>query len=78
VDLLVVRSDGIDQEDPRWRDDVAELAHRVEILTGNPVQLVELSQEELRVAVATGQPLVGSLRAEARTLFGIDVRELLD
>jgi predicted nucleotidyltransferase len=78
VDLLVVRSDGIDQEDPRWRDAVAALAHRVEILTGNPAQVVELNEEELRTATATGQPLVGSLRAEARTVFGVDVRELTD
>jgi hypothetical protein len=78
VDLLVVRSDAVDQEDPRWRDGVAALARRVEILTGNPAQVVELSEGELRAAAATGQALVASLRAEARTVFGVDIRELTD
>jgi len=77
VDLLVVRPDTVDQDNRHWRDAVAALAQRVELVTGNRTQVVELSESEIQMAAAQGQPLTDSLRAGARTVFGLDVRLLL-
>jgi hypothetical protein len=42
--------------------------------TGNRVHLVEVDQSELTKTVDTNQPLIESLRADARTVFGTELR----
>ncbi len=77
VDLLVVRQDGVDCDDLVWRTQLGDLERTVEERSGNRVQLVEIGQTELAEAVDTDQPLIESLRLDARTLFGEDVRARL-
>lgn len=77
VDLLVVRQDGVDSDDLVWRTQLGDLERTVEERSGNRVQLVEIGQTELAEAVDTDQPLIESLRLDARTLFGEDVRARL-
>lgn len=76
VDLLVVRDDAVSEDDATWRDQVTTLAMRAEALCGNAAQIVELSRAELGEAVTSQQPLVASLRREARTIFGEDAARL--
>ncbi len=74
VDLLVIRLDDVDPHDDVWRAQLAGLVDFVEGRSGNRVQLLEISQSELAEAVESGQPLIGSLRSDARTLAGEDLR----
>src|SRR5680860_139781 len=74
VDLLVVRLDEVDYDDLAWRTQLGDLERMVEERSGNRVQLVEVDQSEFAQAVDTDQPLIESLRIEARTLIGDDVR----
>jgi predicted nucleotidyltransferase len=74
VDLLVIRLDEVDYDDPAWRAQLGDLERMVEERSGNRVQLVEVDQSEFAQAVDTDQPLIESLRIEARTLVGDDVR----
>jgi len=76
VDLLVVRPDEVDPDDDAWRVHLGDLVHLVEERSGNRAQLVELSRSELADAVESREPLIGSLRLEARTLMGVDLRTL--
>lgn len=77
IDVLVIRLDEVRDDDPPWTEQVGELARRLEQITGNRVQLVELSESELEEAVRSAQPLVHSLRHGAQTLFGDDLRTLI-
>jgi len=53
---------------------VEGLVIRVEERSGNRVHLLQVSQCESAEAVESGQPLIGSLRSDARTLAGEDLR----
>lgn len=77
VDLLVVRPDDIDLENDVWRGQLGDLVVIIEERCGNRVQLVEVSRSEIADAIETGEPLIESLRREARTLVGEDLRAFL-
>lgn len=74
VDLLVVRPDEIGPDDVVWRTKLGDLERMIEERSGNRVQLVEIDRSAFAEAVDTDQPLIGSLRSEARTLWGEDLR----
>lgn len=70
VDLLLVRPNDIDEQDEPWSDQRYELAVSVEGWCGNHAQIVEVSVAELEAAIEAGEPLVASLRRDARWLVG--------
>lgn len=74
VDVLVVRLDEVDSDDGLWQTQLAGLVDLVEERSGNRVQFIEITQSELAEAIRSGQPLIGSLRGDARTLVGEDLR----
>jgi predicted nucleotidyltransferase len=74
VDLLVIRSDEVSPDDGAWRTQIGDLERMIEELSGNRVQLVEIDRSDLAEAMDTDQPLIESLRNEARTLLGDDLR----
>lgn len=77
IDVLVVRPDRIDEDEPEWASQRYELARQLERWTGNTVQVVELSTSELHEAVGRDDPLVLALRREGRPLIGPSLRALL-
>jgi predicted nucleotidyltransferase len=77
VDLLVVRPDNVSEDDLAWAYQTANLAEQIELLTGNPAQLLDLTLSELLEARRSSEPLVASLRIDARTLAGSDLHELI-
>ncbi|MFV1971163.1 MAG: nucleotidyltransferase domain-containing protein [Acidimicrobiia bacterium] len=77
VDLLVVRVAAVAEDDPAWSEPVGSLARQVEKSTGNRAHIVELSESELWDAVLHDEPLIESLRMEARTIIGEDIRNLI-
>lgn len=48
IDLLVVRPDDLDGEDPEWVAQLDNLRRQVRAWTGNDLQVIELSVRELR------------------------------
>jgi hypothetical protein len=77
IDLLVVRPDGLDPEDPRWRTQIADLAEQVRLLTGNHAGIAEVSAEDL-LHMSQQQPaLAENLRTDAVTLLGPAVSKLV-
>jgi predicted nucleotidyltransferase len=77
VDLLLVRDDAVGVDDGGWGEQVHHLGEALEVMTGNPVQFVELSRSQLSEAVEEGQPLIAGLRVDGRGLVGPGIRELL-
>jgi len=77
IDLLVVRDPTIAEADLTWSAQTAMLTEVVATISGNHVQLVELTIDELARAHLSGEPLIDSLLSDARTLFGEDLESLL-
>lgn len=78
VDLLLVRPDGVDPEDPGWREQVSRLGDQVLRWTGNHAGIAELAISDLP-ALATEQPgLADNLRSDAITLAGPPIAELME
>jgi predicted nucleotidyltransferase len=77
IDLIIIREDNVDEDDPAWSAQVGALVHTVEIMSGNRVQIVDLRESELNEAATDQQPLIASLQHGARTLAGTEIRELI-
>jgi predicted nucleotidyltransferase len=77
VDVLLVRPDEVDGDDPAWTAQRYDLARRLERWIGNPAQMVEVSAGELRGALRRSDALVASLRRDGRDLTGRSLRSLL-
>lgn len=75
IDLLVVRGDDLDGEDPIWVSQLDHLCQRVRAWTGNDVQIVELSARELRRA--RREPTVLAAVADEVALTGESLSELV-
>lgn len=74
IDILVVRPDGVGERDVAWRTQVADLAHRVEEMSGNLVQLIETDRAGIRAAVDDARPGGDALSQGVRTIVGVDPR----
>jgi predicted nucleotidyltransferase len=77
IDLLVVRSDRTDGDDPVWQRQLTDLAEQVHRWTGNSCEILELSHAELDAAVARGDRLSNDLRRDAVHIAGRSPREAL-
>lgn len=75
VDVLLIRSEGVDADDEAWAEQRHELAQSIEQWTGNAVQVLELSTAELAKAVRRKEPLIAQLQADGVVLAGSDLRE---
>ncbi|OII14311.1 nucleotidyltransferase domain-containing protein [Curtobacterium sp. MCBA15_008] len=71
LDLLVVFDAVVDT------DVVVRLGDLVRRWTGNDCQVFDVTRADLRRFVAEGDPLVGSWRDEARTVFGEEIRTFI-
>lgn len=77
VDVLLIRPEGVDLDDARWRDQLAALSASVHGWTGNQAGISELSEDDLERLRRERPPIVESLLADSLTLHGPDIRTLL-
>ena len=76
IDLLVVRSDATDAEDPVWSDQLMNLGESVGRWSGNSCEILEYSDSEFAELVRSQDSLVANLRQDAVGLVGLSPREL--
>ncbi len=77
IDVFVVRPSGIDENDRRWREQLDQLARDVRRWTGNQLGLAEVSKRDVRRLRRIKPAVLFELRADAVTLVGPPVSELL-
>lgn len=70
VDVLLVPGDERDAASSRWEVAVDDLSAKVERWTGNPAHVHTVTQEQVTLMSAAGDPLMVSWRAEGRLLAG--------
>jgi predicted nucleotidyltransferase len=78
VDLFIVRSAAVAQEDAGWRAQLDELAGRIQRWTGNHAGIAEASEDELASLHSTQPPIVSELRSDAILISGTDIQALLE
>lgn len=78
IDLFVVRPEDVDEEDPGWRAQLAELERAGTSWTGNHVAVAEVGVAGVARLRDEEAPIVASLRVDAVTLSGLDVSELFE
>jgi predicted nucleotidyltransferase len=77
IDLLVVRPDDIDDDDPEWGVQLGDLAEYVTRLTGNSCEIIDLSLTETVSLEQHGERLAHELREDAIALLGDPPDQLL-
>lgn len=77
IDILVVRPDGLSSEDSSWQAQIAELAQRVRLWTGNHAGIAEIGESDLSGLAQERPALADNLRVDAVIITGPGVSELL-
>jgi predicted nucleotidyltransferase len=76
IDLLVVRPDGVDEDQPEWRSQIEALTDRVFAWTGNRAAVIELAESELARLRRNPPAVLREVRADGIDLAGTPVRDL--
>jgi len=77
IDLVVIRPRGTEEEEERWREQVAALDEAVLAWTGNDASIVELAETELPRLAAERPPVLDAWRQDAVELAGRPLEALL-
>lgn len=77
IDILLVRADDLDENDPTWLAQVDRLSRHIPAWSGNQCAVLELSADELSDRGEHGERLVDELRADALPLGGAAPRAML-
>jgi DNA-binding transcriptional ArsR family regulator len=77
IDIFVVRPSSVDDDDPRWREQMNLLSDRVQAWTGNHAGIIEMPREDLDDLVASQPPVLSELREDAVHLVGTPLARLL-
>ena len=78
LDLLVIRAGELTAHDEdRWDDQLFSTGQRVRMATGNPVNWLETTLEDLADAVQAGQPIVADWQRDTILLAGKNLTSLL-
>lgn len=70
IDLLVVRPERVDVEDPQWRRQVDNLSTKVTGWTGNDARVLELSEDEAQPGLESSEPVLVDVGAKGIVLYG--------
>lgn len=77
VDILLVRPDELEEDEPTWSEQVDRLRNDVTTWTGNRCQPFQLDLSQLAAHVRAGDPLIDEWRRDAILLAGDDLRVVL-
>ena len=77
IDLLIVRPDGVDEEDSAWRAQIDLLYDRVRAWTGNPAAIVDVGADDLPHLIERNPPVLDSIRREGIDLASTRIGRLL-
>lgn len=78
VDLLVVRPVDVDEDDPRWEDQLSGLTEAVHAWTGNPAGILEHDRTSLGALATSRDALIDDLVRDALVILGPSPTTLLD
>ena len=72
VDLLIVRDDSVNADNPKWAEQLTDLEIDVARWTGNPASVIEYS---LQALINAPPAFLEALRNDGITVFGLPIRQ---
>lgn len=78
VDVLMVRPDSIEEDEPCWRAQVEDLRRKIEGWSGNCAGIVEVTEDRLAHLRDEERPIIAELRSDAVVVGGSDLTALLE
>jgi predicted nucleotidyltransferase len=76
IDVVVVRPAAVDEDDDAWVESLEAWRLDVRRLTGNPVEVLEVTTEEAAKKLAGRSQVWVDIRREGRVVFGHSIEEL--
>jgi DNA-binding transcriptional ArsR family regulator len=76
IDLVVVRPAGLDEDDEAWSESIEGWRHDVRRLTGNPVEVLEVSADEAASRLTGRSQLWTDIRRDGRVVHGLGLDHL--
>ena len=76
IDIVVVRPADIDEDDEGWATSVERWRSDVRRLTGNPVEVLEVSTDEAAAGVAGRSQLWAQIRRDGQVAYGLGLEKL--
>jgi predicted nucleotidyltransferase len=76
IDVVIVRPDEVDEDDDGWSASLEAWRRDVRRLTGNPVEVLEVSADEAATKLGSRAQVWADIRREGRVVHGLDIDEL--
>jgi predicted nucleotidyltransferase len=76
IDLLVVRSTDLTEDDERWRAVVDRIRDLGRLLSGNPIEILEAAQAEVKVLIRSERPLWRDIVRDSIVIYGRPLHQL--
>lgn len=76
IDVVVVRPADIDEDDDTWSTSLEAWRRDVRLLTGNPVEVLEVSADEAATKLAGRAQVWEDIRRDGRVVHGLDLQQL--
>lgn len=76
LDVVVIRPATVDEDDDRWRASVDGWLEQARRLTGNPVELLEATDGEVRRLLRSRKPLWLDVRRDGVVVCGLEIDDL--
>lgn len=76
IDVLIVRPDGVDEDDDTWAAGVEHWQQRVRAITGNRVEVIETNRAEAAKKLPSKSPLWRDIARDGVVVAGATIEEL--
>jgi predicted nucleotidyltransferase len=76
IDVVVIRADGVDEDTDRWGDSIEVFRRSVESLSGNSVDLLEMTEASAAAAIRRGSDLWQGISKDGIVVLGADIASL--
>lgn len=76
IDVVVVRPADVDEDDDAWSVSLEAWRRDVRRLTGNPVEVLEVSADEAATKLAGRAQVWADIRRDGRVVHGLDLHQL--
>jgi hypothetical protein len=76
IDVLVVRPADVDEDDDRWAASMEQLHTDSRRLTGNPIEVLEVSAGEVAALIKSRRPLWADIRRDGSAVHGLPLDKL--
>ena len=76
IDILVVRPEGVSDDDARWHDGLERWRTHVRNLTGNPVEILAVDEHSAALHLRSRRPLWSDIKRDGIVVHGKGLDEL--